>query len=1393
MGYRFFPQICALLTTLLILTFVWWLDGVERQSSYQASRADVQRALSSTRAKLESSLNERLSLVQGLAAFAKTFIRSERSFSTQEFLDYARELQGGRIGIRSLQLQPGAVVRYVYPIKGNEAVIGHDLLADPKRRDAVRKAIDNRRYVLAGPVALMQGGTALIGRQPIYHEAGDKEEFWGFATILLDVEPLYRDAGFFDDDTGGLVYALRGVDGEGARGGVFFGPPAAFEDRPLITKVSLPSGNWELAAIPSRGWEPVPQPWWFYVFGVLLALVAGWLVLVLLMAPSRLRQEVLAKTRDYEHTVDALKKEKALVNAIIDCVPDLIFCKDLQGNYLSCNKAFERYIGLPRYQLLKHRDAELFPHDMPAHFHELDQSLLADSSSLRAEEWVTFCDGRSVLLDTLKVPFLDAEGDVVGMIGVSRDSTERKWVEQALKASEKKYRELINGLDEVLYRVRLSDQHYEFVSQAAANVFGFEPDRFLGDSGFIHRIVHPDSQAAFSDYWYQLSKGEMPLTFEYSITDSSGRQRWIMQSARTVSNDRGQAVAVEGICRDITVSRRTERILNTISEGVSGVLGEAFFDALVAYLADALDVDYAFIARFGQGDDHAHTIAVRADGAKADNFSYALSGSPCEQAAAGGVCAFERDVASLFPQDLLLAEMGIESYAGTRLINSEGHVVGVLVLLDRHPLANPEIAKSMLEIFAVRAAAELERIAADKSLRKLSCVVEQSPSAVVITDVGGGIEFVNDAFVRISGYSREELLGQNPRMLKSGKQSAEFYQELWQTIRTGDNWHGELLNRRKNGELYWVSSSIYPISVDGKAPSHFVLLTDDITERKQKDARLKMASTVFDTTSEAIIVTNSDNKIQMVNPAFTRISGYEADEVIGRDPGILSSGHHDAGFYEEMNRELLANNRWEGEIWNRRKNGEIFPEWLSIVRVLDDFGQVEQFVAVFSDISKRKETEGLLYQQANYDLLTELPNRMLASDRLYSALSRAKRLKTQLAVLHIGIDRFKWVNDTYGHDAGDSLLKDTGSRLSSVVGESDTVARLNGDEFLVVLPEIRSSHDAEQVASALVHRLAKPFQLDKGEAYLAASIGISLYPIDAEDVTALLHHADSAMWRAKEAGGNGYRFFTHEMNVEAQARADLEKDLRRAVVEQQFEVYYQPLIGMQGGRVTGAEALIRWNHPEQGVIPPGRFIPLAEETGLIVPIGQWVLEQVCQQLNSWAAQGQLSLRVAVNMSPKQCFESNGVETICRVIRESRVDTGSLVLEITESMLMEDERALRSLQQIRDLGVRLSMDDFGTGYSSLSYLKHFPIDILKIDRSFIMGLPGDRGDAALVEAIVAMARSLELEVVAEGVELDSQKEFLHSLECNYLQGFYYGKPMPLAAFEQFVNQYNAPAP
>ncbi|MEH6813249.1 MAG: EAL domain-containing protein [Motiliproteus sp.] len=1387
----FTPLRGAVFTFVVILCGVWFIDSLETQRFQQAQRSQIVKTLATTRAKLEASISERLGLVEGLAAFAKTFIAHDKVFSKSEFENFSRELMRNKTGIRSLQLQPNAVVRYVYPSVGNESVIGHDLLADPSRRDQVLRAIREKSFPLIGPISLIQGGKALIGRYPIYRQEGEGELFWGFAAILLDLDPLFQDAGLLNSDSD-VIYALKGRHGLGAGGEVFFGQSSILKSS-LTSEVLLPSGSWQLAAIPVGGWVTTSvRQWWMRALGLLLALLAAGAVYVQMRSPHKLQELVAFRTLEYQKTLAELQQEKAMVNSIIDSVPDLIFCKNLEGRYIRCNSAFEQYIGQSRERLFNRSDDELIFDDMPAHFHELNLSVLRERKVERAEEWVTKADGKSLLLDTVKVPFCNAEGELIGMIGVSRDSTERRWGEKALLASEKKFRALIEGLDEVLFRISLKTQQYEFVSSSAVDIFGYEAKAFTDNNDFMKGIIHPESRQEHDDYWRDLVHGKPARNFRYSILDKFNKQRWLTQSARVVRDEQGAPIAVEGICADITESLRYERILKTISKGVSGALGEQFFHELVKYMATSLDVEYAVIASLNGDCTRATSVAAFGRGQAMEKFSYNLGGTPCEEALTDGVCIVEKGSANKYPDDKMLSDLNIESYVGKRLVDSQGKSIGIILMMDSHPLKNVEQIIMAMDIFAVRASAELERADKEQTLLKISRAVEQSPTGVLITNVNGEIEYANDSFCAMTGYTAVELLGQNPRILKSGKQDEDFYKDLWSKIRSGEEWHGELQNVSKDGAIYWAKSSIYPISTDGgETPSHFVALKENVTEKKRKDARLNIASTVFDTTSEAIIVTNSDNRIQLVNPAFTRISGYEAEEVLGKSPGILSSGRHDGAFYKDMNDSLERTNHWEGEIWNRRKNGEVFPEWLSIVRVLNKLGEVERFVAIFSDISKRKEAEGQLYRQANFDALTELPNRMLATDRLTSAITRGRRLNTEVAVIHLGLDRFKWVNDTYGHDAGDAILQLTADRLSHVVRDSDTVARLNGDEFLIILPDIGSGQDAEFIASSICHRIAKPYSLEQGEAYLTASIGIALFPSDAETVPALLHHADSALGRAKGRGGDVYRFYTAEMNKESQERAELEVELRQAIVNEEFELYFQPLIDIGRGCISGAESLIRWNHPTKGLRMPGEFIPLAEKTGLIIPMGKWVVQQACAQLNAWQQGDLAGMRLSVNMSPKQCSDSEGFESIRTLIRESGIDTDRLVVEITETLLMEGDSALNAMNQLKDMGIKLSMDDFGTGYSSLSYLKRFPIDYLKIDRGFIQDLPNASGDSALVEAIVSMAHGLNLLVVAEGVETLEQSQFLENLGCQYLQGYYYGKPMPVAAFEQLVADYALP--
>lgn len=681
---------------------------------------------------------------------------------------------------------------------------------------------------------------------------------------------------------------------------------------------------------------------------------------------------------------------------------------------------------------------------------------------------------------------------------------------------------------------------------------------------------------------------------------------------------------------------------------------------------------------------------------------------------------------------------------------------------------------------------ESKRSEAD--LRKLGRALEQSPASVVITSIEGVIEYVNPKFEEISGYSAQEAIGQNPRILKSGDKTQEDYKSMWDTLLAGKEWRGIFHNKRKDGTIYWEAASISPLRDESDKITHFIAVKEDITAQKRAEDQLRMNATVFDTTSEGIMVTDADNLIKTVNPAFSRITGYEAEEVIGRSPKLLSSGRHTDAFYKQLWSTVLHSGYWSGEIWNRRKDGSVFPEWLSIAAINGEDGVIKEYVAVFSDISKHKQDEEKIRYQANFDALTGLPNRSLLSDRLQQAILSADREHWKLALLFIDLDQFKVVNDTFGHVVGDELLQQVAERIRKSVREADTVARFGGDEFVVLMQDVNDLDAAAVVASKVIAEVTRSFKLYQREIYVGASVGITIYPDDAGTPDALLRNADMAMYQAKERGRNNYHFFTASMQRQTIERQQLEQDLRQALQRKELELCYQPVIDARNNKVYSLEALLRWNHPKKGGVSPDVFIPLAEDCGLIGPIGEWVVEQACSQLSQWQRLGYDQLTIAINLSSRQ--RELGLETdfLQQVLQEAGVDAQSVTLEITESLLMRDtEESVEWLTRIKALGVKLSVDDFGTGYSSLSYLKRFPVDILKIDRTFVNDLPNDKDSVSLVKTIIGMAHSLNLGLVAEGVETKEQVDFLTTEGCNLLQGYHFAKPMSVEQLDAWLTK------
>ncbi|MCX7897875.1 MAG: EAL domain-containing protein [Rhodocyclaceae bacterium] len=563
-----------------------------------------------------------------------------------------------------------------------------------------------------------------------------------------------------------------------------------------------------------------------------------------------------------------------------------------------------------------------------------------------------------------------------------------------------------------------------------------------------------------------------------------------------------------------------------------------------------------------------------------------------------------------------------------------------------------------------------------------------------------------------------------------------------------------------------------------------------LLDKRHSERQLQLAAHVFEHSGEAIVITDRHNQIIDVNPAFTRLTGYTLDEVRGKNPKILSSGHNPPETYADLWRSLKEKGFWQGELWDRHKSGAIYPKLLTISTVKNERGEIEYFIGSFTDITERKANEERIRHLAHHDPLTSLPNRLFFSIALEQAIAEAHREKRQMALLFLDMDRFKLINDTLGHQIGDLFLIEVAYRIKASVRESDVVARLGGDEFVVLLTRIAAQEDAARVAQKILAALNAPFELDAQRLHSSPSIGIALFPSDGDTSSSLLKNADSAMYHAKERGRNQIQFFSPAMNAAAAARLELEHALREAWENKAFVLFYQPQLCARTRIIDCAEVLLRWFHPQRGAIAPSRFVPLAEDLGLINALGSWVIEEACRQLARWKEQGLAIERLAINLSAHQLRDPNFVETVHSTLQRFGIAPQQIELEITETVAMaEPERAIGQLQTLRALGVSLAIDDFGTGYSSLAYLKHLPIQAIKLDRSFVKDIESDANDAAISAASIALAHQLGLSVTAEGVETEAQEKFLVGQhDCDRLQGYRYGKPMPA---EEFAQRYLCP--
>jgi len=671
-------------------------------------------------------------------------------------------------------------------------------------------------------------------------------------------------------------------------------------------------------------------------------------------------------------------------------------------------------------------------------------------------------------------------------------------------------------------------------------------------------------------------------------------------------------------------------------------------------------------------------------------------------------------------------------------------------------------------------------------------LVETTPHGILEIDLSGNILFGNSAYHKMLGYDERALIGKTVWGLIQKKDRREAISALEKRIMQLPLPKAHIGRYiRKDGRIIDIEEA-WNYKRDGRAQVvGFVSVITDITERKRSEARQRLAATIFETANEGIVVTDAKANIISINPAFTEITGYSLEEVIGKNPRLLRSsrsGRHDAAFYQAMWESINITGHWQGEIWNRKKNGEVYPEWLSITTVRDKGGKVVQYTGLFTDITQRKEFEERLRFQAYYDPLTRLPNRMLLFDRLRQGIRQARRNQKKAALLFVDLDGFKNVNDTLGHHAGDAILKEAAGRLLASVRKTDTVARSGGDEFVVVLPDIVGGKDAAVAAEKIIASQAGPFLYEGQEAFVGASIGITMIPDDSEETSVLFKNADMAMYKAKAEGRNTYRFFSRKMGKLVHARTHLEWDLRRALENRELLIHYQPIIDLSSYKTRSLEALVRWQHPIQGFLLPEKFIVMAEESDLIIEIGNWTLQKACSQLAQWQNRFGVKNSVSVNMSSRQFMYDDFFSKITHALEESGLPPEFLTIEITEGLMLDPIKdVMKKLWMLKELGVKLSIDDFGTGYSSLSYLSKYPLNLLKIDKSFILNVCSDMQKQSLVDAMIRMGHSMALQVIAEGVETYDDLLYLRDKECDAVQGYYFSKALPVSEYEAVLEK------
>ncbi len=1037
---------------------------------------------------------------------------------------------------------------------------------------------------------------------------------------------------------------------------------------------------------------------------------------------------------------------------------------------LRCNPRFEELFGYPQGALIGQSTRVLFADEQAW----LDKGarvygVIQDAGVIEADLDYVRRDGAPICCHAIG-SLLDGDNPAAGTVWLFEDITVRRATEAALLQSNREHQLIFeNALIGISYQ---RDRHILRCNRRLTEIFGYSADDLIGESTRI-LFASDDEWEEIGRRIYRADRERQTFEDEISYRKRDGTPIRVHVIGRTVDDAGGQTWI--WTYEDVTERRAAEEVLAKTVREYALIFDNAMIG--IAYTRDRV---------FLRSNRRFEEIFGFAPGGSIGKTSRDIFGSDEAFESVGRRMQEAKARGEGFSDEVLYCRRDgrlIWVLAKGRPIQEGDGQVWIWIMQDvtrRHEAEEAlRLSYSEMEQRVAERTAEVSR-----QLHFMEQLIEAIPGPVFYKDREGRYLGCNQHYVNLLGKPRSELIGATVYDVAPKDLADRYFAADQELINNPGSQVYDTQVRSASGELRDVMFQKATFANPDGSVGGIIAVMFDISERKRLEARLQQAATVFDSSAEGITITAPDGTIIAVNRAFTEVTGYTESEVLGRNPRILQSGRQDRDFYRQMWESIARDGRWQGELWNKRKDGRLVPESLTISAVRDAAGNVMHYVGVFSDITEIKRANELLEHQAHHDHLTGLPNRLLLEDRLLGAVLRAQREQTQVAVLFVDLDRFKNINDSLGHHVGDRVLCEVAQRFRALTRESDTVARLGGDEFLIVMEGIPDPAMVSRIADKILDNLrANPVTLEQ-EFFIGASIGISLFPQDGADPTTLMKHADAAMYRAKERGRNAYEFFTRDLTQSSLARFKMETELRHAIERDQLRIFFQPQFSLKTGERLGAEVLVRWHHPELGLVAPGSFISLAEESGLIVALGEWVQQAACGRWAEWAFAGLNPGVLSINVSGVEFRRGKIEETVRKALAASRLPPELLELEITESAMMNQaEQSIEVLHRLRAMGIGLAIDDFGTGYSSLAYLKRLPLNKLKVDQSFVRGLPDDAEDCAIVRAVIALGHSLQLKVIAEGVETTEQQEFLAGMGCDEMQGYLRGKPMPADEFRR----------